>query len=418
MRSDYSHSRSRSSRAAARRRAAGRRLGLIVVGGVVAFALGFFLLWSAGSWLRGGDGFPGGSSESAAAATVALDVKSDFNIEPLVDLREFRDLSYVPVKGVYMTSYAAASTEILDRIIGLADRTEINAFVIDVKDDLGIVAYDADVEFAKQEGLIEKRIKDIDALIAKLQEHDITPIARVVCFKDDTLATKRPDLAVMHKGGDIWQDFKGLSFTNPYNREVWEYLVQVAEDAARHGFREIQFDYVRFPSDGKISEAVYPGQNSSKEDAIAAFLAYARPRLEKLGVWVSADVFGITVNPNNAKDSATIGQNVEKIAKNVDIVCAMIYPSHYDSGSYGLDNPNGSPYEVITAASKDTTARLAGSGAMGRPWLQDFSLRGVTYGQAEVKAQIKAAEEQGYTEWLLWDPSLKYVEKALRSEGS
>jgi hypothetical protein len=221
----------------------------------------------------------------------------------------------------------------------------------------------------------------------------------------------------MHQSGEIWQDFKGLSFTNPYNHEVWEYLVQVAEDAARHGFREIQFDYVRFPSDGKISEAVYPGQNSSKEDAIAAFLAYARPRLEKLGVWVSADVFGITVNPNNAKDSATIGQNVEKIAKNVDIVCAMIYPSHYDSGSYGIQNPNASPYEVITAASKDTKAKLAGTGAMGRPWLQDFSLRGVEYGQAEVKAQIKAAEEQGFTEWRLWDPSLKYVEKARRSAG-
>jgi hypothetical protein len=385
--------------------------------GMAAFAAGFILLWSGASWLRGGAGFPWGSSQPAAASASGLEVKSSYTIEPLVDLREFRDLSYVPVKGVYMTSYAAASSEMLDNLISLADRTEINAFVIDVKDDLGIVAYDADVELAKQEGLIEKRIKDIDALVATLQGHGIVPIARVVCFKDDTLATKRPDLAVMHQSGEIWQDFKGLSFTNPYNHEVWEYLVQVAEDAARHGFREIQFDYVRFPSDGKISEAVYPGQNSSKEDAIAAFLAYARPRLEKLGVWVSADVFGITVNPNNAKDSATIGQNVEKIAKNVDIVCAMIYPSHYDSGSYGIQNPNASPYEVITAASKDTKAKLAGTGAMGRPWLQDFSLRGVEYGQAEVKAQIKAAEEQGFTEWLLWDPSLKYVEKALRSAG-
>lgn len=387
-----------------------------MVTGLVAFALGFLLLWSAGSWMRGGEGFPGGGGDEIAAAPVALQVKGDYEIEPLVDLRQLRDLSYVPVKGLYMTSYAAASPEILDKMIGIADRTEINAFVIDVKDDLGTVAFDADVDLAKQEGLIEARIKDIDGLIAKLREHDITPIARVVCFKDDLLATKRPDLAVMHQSGEIWKDFKELSFTNPYNHEVWEYLVQVAEEAARHGFREIQFDYVRFPSDGKISEAVYPGENSSKEDAIAAFLAYARPRLEKLGVWLSADVFGITVNPNNAKDSETIGQNVAKISQNVDIVCPMVYPSHYGTGFYGLENPNASPYELITAAMKDTKKVLAGTGAMGRPWLQDFSLHGVEYGVAEVKAQIKASEEQGFGEWILWDPSLKYVEGALRPQ--
>ncbi|MCL5736077.1 MAG: putative glycoside hydrolase, partial [Actinobacteria bacterium] len=256
---------------------------------------------------------------------------------------------------------------------------------------------------------------DIDALIAKLRAHNIIPIARVVCFKDDKLADKRPDLAVKWKNGTNWTDFKGFSFTNPYSHEVWEYLVEVAEDAARHGFREIQFDYVRFPSDGKISDAVYPGQNSSKEDAIAAFLAFARPRLEKLGVWISADVFGITVNPASAKDSATLGQNIDKMAENVDIVCPMVYPSHYDNGYYGIDSPNKDPFDTVSKAMADTKARLAGTGAMGRPYLQDFSLRGVTYGVAEVKAQIKAAEEKGFSEWILWDPSLTYTEGALRS---
>jgi hypothetical protein len=415
MSTGHSNTRHRSSRSAARRKAANRRMGLIFFTGVVAFAIGFLLLWSAGSWLRGGGGLPGGGEEELLTAPVALQVKGDYEIEPLVDLRELRDLSYVPVKGIYMTSYAAASSEKLNSMIGIADRTEINAFVIDVKDDLGLIAYDADVDLAKQEGLIEKRIKDIDALIAKLREHNITPIARVVCFKDDKLAKQRPDLAVMHESGEIWEDFKGLSFTNPYNHEIWEYLVQVAEDAARHGFREIQFDYVRFPSDGMISEAVYPGQNSAKEDAIAAFLAYARPRLEKLGVWVSADVFGLTVY---VQDDMGIGQKIEKISQNVDIVCPMVYPSHYEAGIYGIDSPNASPYETITHAMEDTRNRLAGTGAMGRPWLQDFSLRGVNYGVAEVKAQIKAAEEQGFDEWILWDPSLKYVEDALRPQGS
>jgi hypothetical protein len=386
---------------------------VIAIMGMVVFAAGFVLLWSLGSWLVGGGGLPGGSDETTAAAPVALHAKTDYTVEPLVDLRAFRDLSYVPVKGLYMTSYTAASSEKLNKMIGIADRTEINTFVIDVKDDLGLITYDADVPLAKEFGTIERRIKDIDSLIAKLREHNITPIARVVCFKDDTLVGKRPDLAVRSKKGGSWKDNKGHNFLNPYNHEVWEYVVQVAEDAARHGFREIQFDYVRFPSDGPISQAVYPGEYSSKEDAIAGFLAYARQRLEKLGVWVSADVFGLTVY---VKDDMGIGQKIEKISQNVDIVCPMPYPSHYDPGSYGIANPNASPYETITHAMQDTKRRLVGTGAMGRPWLQDFSYRGVTYGVEEVKSQIKAAEEQGFTEWILWNASNNYTEGALRSQ--
>jgi hypothetical protein len=390
-------------------------MALIGFTGLVVFAAGFILLWSLGSWLVGGGGFPGGGEATAKVTVqVAAETVSDYTVSPIVDLRAFRDLSYVPVKGVYVTSYAASSSELLNRTIALADKTEINAFVIDVKDDLGFVTYKADVPLAKENGLIDARIKDIDALVAKLRQHNIIPIARVVCFKDSKLAEKLPETAVKWEDGSNWTDFKGLSFTNPYNREVWEYLVQVAEDAARHGFREIQFDYVRFPSDGKISEAVYPGENSSKEDAIAAFLAFAKPRLEKLGVWVSADVFGLTVH---VKDDMGIGQQVEKISQNVDIVCPMVYPSHYDNGSYGIDSPNKDPYNTVVKAMKDTKERLAGTGAMGRPWLQDFSLLGVKYGVAEVKAQIKAAEEMGFTEWILWNASVSYTEGALRSSG-
>jgi hypothetical protein len=391
----------------------GRRLVLIGLMSAVVFAGGFILLWSLGSWLVGGGGFPGGDGETSATTPATLSVQTDYTIEPLVDLLAFRDLSYVPVKGVYMTSYAAASPDKLSKMIGLADRTEINAFVIDVKDDIGQVTYQADVPMAKQLDLIDPRIKDIDALIATLREHNIIPIARLVCFKDTTLANKRKDLAVKSKKGGLWADYKNKNYTNPYNHEVWEYLVQVAEDAARHGFREIQFDYVRFPSDGPISEAVYPGEYSKKEDAIAGFLAYARQRLEKLGVWVSADVFGLTVH---VEDDMGIGQQIEKVSRNADIVCPMVYPSHYEDGSYGIDNPNSNPYDTVTDAMKDTARRLAGTGAMGRPWLQDFSLYGVTYGVAEVKKEIKAAEDQGFDEWMLWDPSLDYMEGALRSQ--
>jgi len=147
--------------------------------------------------------------------------------------------------------------------------------------------------------------------------------------------------------------------------------VELGEDAARHGFREIQFDYVRFPSEGPLSDAVYPGANMSEEDDIAAFLGFARTRLEKLGVWVSADIFGLSVS---VKNDMGIGQNAQKVAASVDIVCPMVYPSHYAPGSFGIKNPNGSPYQVITRAMKDAKARLAGTGAVARPWLQDFTL--------------------------------------------
>ena len=415
MAQTYSSRSPRHSRATRRRRGAGWRLAFIALMGAVAFAAGFILLWSLGSWLVGGDGFPWGSDGTSAETPALIAVETDYTVEPLVDLLAFRDLSYVPVKGVYMTSYAAGSSDWMTKMLSLADTTEINAFVIDVKDDRGFVTYEADVALAKELGLIERRIRDIDALLAVLAEHNIIPIARVVCFKDTSLAVARPELAVRSAKGGKWEDWKKLNYVNPYSHEVWEYIVQVAEDAARRGFREIQFDYVRFPSDGPISEAVYPGEYCSKEDAIAGFLAFARQRLEKLGVWVSADVFGLTVH---TLTDGGIGQQIEKVARNVDIVCPMVYPSHYDTGSYGISNPNASPYETVTAAMKDTAKRLAGTGAMGRPWLQDFSLQGVEYGVERVKAQIKAAEEQGFAEWILWDPSLKYTAGALRSEGS
>ena len=230
MAQDYSTRPHGRSRAVRRRRAAGRRLALLAFLGAACFAGGFIFLWSLGSWLVGGGGFPGGSEGTVAATRVVLPVAADYTLDPLVDLRAFRDLSYVPVKGLYMTSYAAGSAERLDSMIGLADRTEINAFVIDVKDDIGQVTYDADVSLAKEVGLIDTRIEDVDALIARLREHDITPIARLVCFKDNTLATRRPDLAVKSKKGGNWKDYKGLQYVNPYKHEVWEYLVEVFQD--------------------------------------------------------------------------------------------------------------------------------------------------------------------------------------------
>jgi hypothetical protein len=167
---------------------------------------------------------------------------------------------------------------------------------------------------------------------------------------------------------------------------------------------------VRFPSDGPIADAVYPGADSSKEDAIAGFLAFARARLEKLGAWVSADVFAVSVQ---VQDDSGIGQQFEKVAANVDVVCPMIYPSHYAKGSYGFANPNANPFGLVSAALEDTKARLAGTGARGRPWLQDFTLGSPAYGVEQVRAELKAVEDQGFDEWILWNAGNTYTVGAL-----
>jgi hypothetical protein len=391
----------------------------VVIGVGAAFLVGFALFYALGNRAAGGDlvfELPGwgGSPSASADPSVPAPTKREVPL-PSVDLIALRDATYVPVKGIYLSSWAAGSSELFPAQLALADRTEINAMVIDVKDATGYVSYDSDIPMVDELDLEELRIRDLDALMQTLNEHDIFPIARIVCFNDPLLSTRNTDLAVMDKDGGIWKDDKGSSYTNPYDRRVWEYLVDLGEEAADHGFREIQFDYVRFPSDGKISDTVYPGADRPKEDLIASFLAYARSRLEPKGVWVSADVFGLTVH---VKDDLGIGQRIEKLSRQVDIVCPMIYPSHYYSGVYNIDNPNANPHDTITAAMADSGVRLRGSGAIVRPWLQDFSLGGVTYDAQKVKAQIDAVEAQGYNEWLLWDPSVKYQEGALRPAGS
>jgi hypothetical protein len=181
---------------------------------------GFILLWSLGSVIVGGKGFPWTATAGGAISPVALRAQVERPLEPLVDLRAFRDLSYVPVKGIYIPAEDAGNPETLAGMIAIADQTEINAFVIDVKDDYGKITYGADVPLAKDLGLVDVQISDIDGLIATLREHNITPIARVIAFRDDALAAARPDLAVQSAKGGIWEDNKDVGYTNPFNHEV------------------------------------------------------------------------------------------------------------------------------------------------------------------------------------------------------
>lgn len=316
----------------------------------------------------------------------------------------------VLAKGIYLTGYTAGSSR-FSELVRLVDDTELNAMVIDIKDDSGWVTYRSTLAVVKEAKADTYMIPDLDRVLATLREHDIYSIARIVTFKDPRLALHRPDLAVHNSQGGVWHDRTGAAWLDPYNREAWDYAVSVAREAAMKGFREIQFDYVRFPSDGNTKDIVYPKYDGRiRADVIADFLAYAREQLAPFHVFVSADIFGLIPSVG---DDQGIGQYWEKVVPPLDYVSPMAYPSHYAPYTYGLKDPDVAPYDTVSNTLEDGIRRL-GSQPLSkiRPWLQDFSLRH-RYGAAEVRAQIRAAQEQGVKEWLLWNAGNVYTKDAL-----
>jgi len=331
----------------------------------------------------------------------------------------------VKVKGIYMTGNTVANTDNFNKLIGLIKTTELNAVVIDVKDDDGLMTYASELPEVEFTGANKRvRIKDINAVMKVLHENNIYSIARIVTFKDRRAGDKYANLAVKNTSGGIWRDRHGMSWLNPYNSESWNYIVSIAEEAAIKGFDEIQFDYVRFPTDGnmKIIDYGANAKGKSKAAAIAEFLAYGRKRLSKKGVVVSADVFGLVTT---ATDDMHIGQHLESIAKSVDVICPMVYPSHYGKGSYGVAEPDFEPYKIVNRSMTIAQQRIdaikdVSRIAVLRPWLQDFTASYLPkykrYGPAEVRAQIDATYDAGAEEWLLWNAGNKFTSGALRKE--
>ncbi len=312
------------------------------------------------------------------------------------------------IKGVYTTGWIAGSSKWFPKIVKFIDETEINALVIDVKDDTGTLSYTSEVPLAREIGASQLKIADISKIIKILREHQIYPIARIVVFKDPYLAQKKPEWAVKDINGGLWRDHKGLYWVDPHNKLIWDYVIDIAKEAISKGFQEIQFDYVRFTSDGDIKRCVYPDKNGKlRQDVIQAFLQYAREQLKPYNVPVSADIFGLTTS---APDDLGIGQQFEKIAQSVDIVCPMVYPSHYAPGTFGFRIPDLHPYDTVFRGISDARKRLIKSNSLTtqiRPWLQDFSL-GNPYGRAQVQAQIQAVHDAGVKEWIFWNPSCRY----------
>lgn len=327
------------------------------------------------------------------------------------------------VRGVYLTNWLAGARDregnfyMRERLKKLIDETELNAIVFDIKDDTGRIGFEVFNPELKTIGSEEKRIPDIREFLASLHEKGIYVIGRIAVFQDQFLVKARPELAIRRvSDGEIWQDRKGLAWLDPASREVWDYVLQIAKESYTSGFDEIQFDYVRFPTDGNISDIKYPFFDPavrSRADTIRSFFSYIHYALAQAGIPHSVDLFGLTTT---ALDDMGIGQIFENAIPYFDFISPMVYPSHYASGSYGYANPNDYPYEIVKNAVESGVARLLAASstpAKLRPWLQDFDVGG-TYGSEEVRAQIKAVEDTGLSSWLLWDPSAKYGEETFK----
>jgi len=320
------------------------------------------------------------------------------------------------VRGLYLNAWAAGSTRKLAKLIDIANRTEVNTFVIDVKEG-GEVSYRSSLPVVAEIGADRRYIADIRGVLAKMKENGIYPVARIVVFKDAVAAKAKPEWAVVTEDGTIWKDHYGDTWVDSYNRDVWDYNIAIAREAVALGFSEVQWDYVRFPDvpASYMRTAVWPARNGrSKADGIREFLLYSREQLADLGVLVTADVFGLTVS---ARDDMGIGQLWEKMVDATDVLLPMIYPSHFARGSYGIAYPNGAPFEVITTSLGYGVRRSEGvaNAATIRPWLQDFTLGQPRYGPAHVRAQIDGVYDAGLTEWVLWNPGSNYTVDALAS---
>ncbi|MFL8936390.1 putative glycoside hydrolase [Rossellomorea oryzaecorticis] len=326
------------------------------------------------------------------------------------------------IRGVYVTGHSAGG-ERINKLTNLVDSTDLNAMVIDIKDDNGNLTYEPEASSSYAD-IGQPYIKDPKSLLDKLEEKQIYPIARVVVFKDTVLANKKPELSYID-GGQVWKNGRGESFVNPFLKEVWDYNVGIAIEAAKMGFQEIQFDYVRFPEgfEKRDKELEYStGEYTDKEkdnvqkrvQAVTDFVAYAEEKLKPYGVKVSVDIFGYTAT---LPEAPGIGQNFSKISEHVDVISSMIYPSHW-TPYFGIAKPDLQPYELVTEYAKLENKKLAEleDPPISRPWLQDFTASWLgsgnykSYGKAEIEAQIKALNDQGINEFLLWDAGNSYTE--------
>jgi len=339
------------------------------------------------------------------------------DIEPQKHLANFSQ----EIKAIYVTGSSAGDPKKIDNFIKLIKKADLSAMVIDIKDYTGYVFYDSGIDEVIEYKAEKIRIPKINTLIKKLHDENIYAIARIVVFQDPVLASARPELAVKNKfSGRAWKDNLNLAWIDPASEDSWRYIVKIAKNASDRGFDEINFDYIRFPSDGSLAAMSFPFYDQkgiSKEESIREFFAYLRSNLKDIKI--SADIFGLTTS---AEDDLGIGQVIENAYQNFDAVSPMVYPSHYANGFLGFPEPAKHPYEVVKYAIESASKKLAAynvkeetlnsadktkNNVKIRPWIQAFNM-GDIYDVAKIKVQIKASDEAGGTGWMIWNPANNY----------
>jgi hypothetical protein len=325
------------------------------------------------------------------------------------------------MRAIYVNAWAFGGKR-FHELVRLADRTEVNTFVVDVKDDTGYLTYRSEVPTAIEIGANQQlRARDIRDRLRVMREHGIFPVARIVVAKDPLLAAKKPQWSVQHVDGGLWRDRLDFAWVDAFNDSIWIYAAELAEEAVRMGFAEVQYDYVRFPDEpeSRLASALFPGRRpgETKRQGVTRNLRLLRERTRKLGVPFTIDVFGLTTS---ARTDMGIGQYWEDLVTTADVVLPMVYPSHYMRGVYNLKHPNSEPYQVIRRAMQDALRRSAqlGETAEIRPYLQAFTLGQPRYTPALVREQIRAAEELGLGSWVLWNPRSAYDAAIFRPESS
>ncbi|MEJ6002315.1 putative glycoside hydrolase [Paucibacter soli] len=324
-------------------------------------------------------------------------------------------LQPIQPKALYLSAYGIGNAQLRGDALQLIAHTELNALVIDVKGDRGIVPYRSAAVAAA--GLAQPivTVADMPALMAELKGRGLYLIARIVVFKDEPLAQARPDWAVRDARGELWKDREELAWIDPFQREAWERSLALAEEAAALGFDELQFDYLRFPDQAGLSFS-QPNTEAGRVAAIVGFLDAARQRVARHNVFIAADIFGYVLWNS---DDTQIGQQLERLAGHVDLLSPMLYPSGFSFGIPGHREPMKAPYELVEHSLQRASARTGRGLPLYRPWLQafaDYAFDHRAFGAAEIRAQIDAAEAQGTQGWMLWNPRNRYAADGLKAK--
>ena len=352
------------------------------------------------------------STEEATEAVTEEDTEAVSRQEAL--------LGEEPVKGIYVSAWVAGTPDKMEEMIAGVDATELNTIVIDVKDDEGHVVFETDSPLIAETGSTRILVGDMPSLVQTLHDHGIYVIGRLVCFRDAYIDQVHPEWVFHNTDGSIYRDEKDFVWIDPKNEEARAYLMEIADECEKAGFDEIQFDYVRYPN--KLSEEAAGVDGDGRKEAITDFARYAKEHFANLSIPFSMDVFGIVINAEY--DRKIVGQDYAALSYETSCLSPMVYPSHYADGTYKIEYPDLYPYEVVYASMEESKKLLEEAAkeheaagdpspqAIVRPWLQGFTANYlkhyINYGAEQIRAQIQATYDAGYTEWLIWDPSERY----------